>query len=202
VLTVAGDPLEKLVVCVITDAGESGRTVGTITQSCRYALKRFQAMTVVRKPFTRRSAFACYLQRLLLSRSCQRMYRGRRRLNKQRNCLSRQHCSNDRQRLLLTYRRLVIAALRFTADYSFSAQFPSFLADCRETLPYDRKCTEFYYFRTSSPNLPPSPPQKLTRAKTSNLEILDLIPNISRTEQDIDNKKGAANHKHLAVFIN
>jgi len=35
VLTVAGDPLEKLVVGVITDAGESGRTVGTITQSCR-----------------------------------------------------------------------------------------------------------------------------------------------------------------------
>jgi len=46
-LTIAGDPHEKLVVGIITDAGEGGRTVSTISQSCRSAKKRFQAMTVI-----------------------------------------------------------------------------------------------------------------------------------------------------------
>jgi len=49
VLTVAGDPLKELAVGVITDTGKGGSTVSTITQSCRSAQKRFQAVTVIHR---------------------------------------------------------------------------------------------------------------------------------------------------------
>ena len=41
VLTVTGDPIKELIVGVITDAGKSCRTVGSVTQFCRSAQKRF-----------------------------------------------------------------------------------------------------------------------------------------------------------------